>query len=121
MARIDWDRLRRVRALDGADVRVDTDGAHVWERPREDAGVPFGARRLRRGVILRRREERSKEAAPAASDDASIAQGQPAPGRSNERPLPPPPLRCRACGARISPRKLLRHARRCPASKSRER
>ena len=56
MARLDWDRLRRIRPLDGTDVRGDTDGVHVWERPSEDAFVPLGSRRLRRGVVVRRRE-----------------------------------------------------------------
>ena len=92
MARLNWDRLRRTRPLDGADERVDPDGAHVWERPAEPR-LPFGARRLRNGVILRRR--------------AAIAEGAPLPK--------PDPLRCRDCGSVISPRKLLRHKRRCPA------
>ncbi len=68
MARLDWDRLRRIRPLDGADVRVDADGAHVWEQLREDSSVPLGSRRLRRGVIVRRRKERaaSREDAPVS-------------------------------------------------------
>ncbi|MDF2692277.1 MAG: hypothetical protein K0S65_660 [Labilithrix sp.] len=58
MARFDWDRLRRIRPLDGADVRVDPDGGHLWERPADETQLPFGSRRLRRGVIVRRRDPR---------------------------------------------------------------
>jgi hypothetical protein len=106
MARLDWDRLRRARPLDGADVRVDADGARVWERegerarPPGDAVLPIGSRRLRRGVIVRRRQERAN-AEPVAAGEAV-------------RTLRVDPIRCPRCGARVSPRKLLRHARRCP-------
>jgi hypothetical protein len=111
MARLDWDRLRRIRALDGADVRVDVDGARVWERTGEAVAVPFG-RRLRRGVIVRRRQER------AAQAEASAAQppgddGAAAPEDGGAVARPPSPVRCARCGARVSPRKLLRHRRRC--------
>ena len=58
MGILNWDRLRRVRALDSAVRRVDPDGANVWEQEKDAAVyVPFGARRLRRGVIVRRRHE----------------------------------------------------------------
>ncbi len=98
MGRMNWDRLRRTRPLDGADERVDPDGAHLWEREgeaRAGAPAPFGARRLRTGIIVRRR--------------AAVAEGAPKPLHA------PAILRCRDCGAVISPRKLLRHKRRCPA------
>ena len=56
MGGLNWDRLRRVRPLDGADLRIDPDGVGLWEQTKEAAiYVPFGARRLRRGVIVRRR------------------------------------------------------------------
>lgn len=108
MGRLDWDRLRRVRPLDGADVRIDPDGAALWEKAKADLNAsPFG-RRLRAGVIVRRRQERATstndpEAAPPTVD-APRAAGP----RSNA------PMICPRCGARISPRRLLRHARRCP-------
>ncbi|AKU97501.1 hypothetical protein AKJ09_04165 [Labilithrix luteola] len=56
MARLDWDRLRRIRPLDDADVRIDPDGGHLWERQGEGMHVPFDVRRLPRGVIVRRRK-----------------------------------------------------------------
>jgi hypothetical protein len=101
MARLDWDRLRRARALDGADVRVDADGARVWERTGDASPVAFGRRRLRHGVVVRRR------ATPAC---VTTAQAEITPERRRAGPI-----RCTRCGARVSPRKLLRHARRCPA------
>lgn len=53
---LDWDKLRRERPLDGADRRVDPDGASLWEKDAPGGVyVPFHARRLRRGVIVRRR------------------------------------------------------------------
>lgn len=64
MGRLDWDRLRRIRPLDDADVRVDPDGSHLWERQGEGTHLPFCARRLRGGVIVRRREERPKAEPP---------------------------------------------------------
>ena len=116
MARLDWDKLRRSRPLDGADVRVDADGTRLWDRePVPAAGVealPKGSRRLRRGVIVRRRQERAldegvtPQGAPAERD-AALARVYPRPHRGE-------PVRCPRCGARVSPRKLLRHARRCP-------
>lgn len=124
MGRLNWDRLRRIRPLDGADVRVDPDGAHLWEREQEDAALPLGARRLRHGVIVRRRQERvAQEQAPprtsapapnraGAERGASGADASPHEERGKKAPLGP--LRCRRCGARVSPRKLLRHVRRCP-------
>jgi hypothetical protein len=119
MARLDWDRLRRTRALDGADVRVDADGARLWERKADEAALPFGTRRLRRGVIVRRRQQRANAgAAQATSAQASpstdVAASTESSGPSSARPLRAGPIRCPRCGARVSPRKLLRHARRCP-------
>ena len=56
MGSLNWDRLRRIRPLDGAECRVDPDGVNIWEQEKAAAVyVPFGARRLRRGVIVRRR------------------------------------------------------------------
>jgi hypothetical protein len=108
MARLDWDRLRRIRPLDGADVRVDTDGAHVWERPSEDAFVPLGSRRLRRGVVVRRREQRT------TAEAASLGEAKPDAGPGTACRPSSAAVRCHRCGARVSRRKLLRHARRCP-------
>ncbi|MBN9165879.1 MAG: hypothetical protein BGO98_05030 [Myxococcales bacterium 68-20] len=111
MARFDWDRLRRTRPLDGADVRVDPDGGHLWERPGDEAPLPFGGRRLRNGVIVRRRQERADGAAVSAPADL---RDRPAPVASRSKRTGP--IRCQRCGAGVSPRKLLRHARRCPAA-----
>jgi len=63
MARFDWDRLRRIRPLDGADVRVDPDGVFLWEREDEAPLPPFARRRLRHGVIVRRRDPRDRRPA----------------------------------------------------------
>lgn len=65
MARLDWDRLRRVRPLDGADARIDPDGVVLWERHGEDALGPLGMRRLRHGVVVRR----AKPATSVMRDD----------------------------------------------------
>jgi hypothetical protein len=111
MARLDWDRLRRTRALDGADVRVDADGARLWERKTDEAALPLGTRRLRRGVIVRRRQQRANAEASTSTD---VAASSASPEASITRPLRAGPIRCPRCGARVSPRKLLRHARRCP-------
>lgn len=119
MSRFDWDRLRRVRPLDGADVRVDPDGGHLWEREGGAPGSVFG-RRLRKGVILRRR--RASDVAASSSPSvvappdvtSAIHEGtKPDGGASKEVRVRA--ARCLRCGARVSPRKLLRHARRCPA------
>ncbi len=96
MARLDWDRLRRNRPLDGADARVDPDGGVIWKQP-DEASAPFGAERLRFGVIVRRLQATSNEA---------------------ERGLHAKPHRCARCGERIPPRKVLRHALRCAKSTS---
>lgn len=88
MGRLDWDRLRRTRPLDGAELRVDPDGEQLWEQAKEEY-VPFGARRLRRGVIVR-----AKETTPSSTERAT---------------------RCSRCGAEIAPRKVVLHASRCPA------
>lgn len=67
MARLDWDRLRRIRPLDGADARVDPDGGALWERPGDGRGFTSG-RPLRAGVIRRRRDPHVKtDAEPARS------------------------------------------------------
>src|SRR5258706_8072401 len=81
MPRLDWDRLRRIQPLDGADPRVDPDGAVLWEREMGDARddepraartnvePSSGVRRLRAGIVVRRvRERRESDArAPEAS------------------------------------------------------
>lgn len=54
MARLDWDRLRRIRPLDGADPRVDPDDGVLWARGGEPGAPLVPGRRLRYGVIVRR-------------------------------------------------------------------
>lgn len=96
MARFDWDRLRRTRPLDGADARVDTDGAWVWEKGDEDQGwvKPLDARRLRAGIVVRRAKERAAQREePAATTEA------------------PDLVECPRCHAKVSRRRLLRHTR----------
>jgi hypothetical protein len=99
MARFDWDRLRRIRPLDGADARVDPDGGYVWERPAdEDEGFvkPLNARLLRAGVVVRRAKERtaaSTEPRPSAPVEAVTLE------------------RCPRCHAMVSRRRMFRHAR----------
>ena len=98
MARFDWDRLRRTRPLDGADARVDPDGAVVWERTNEETDDGFvkrpNERRLRSGVVIRRAKERT-----AAT-------------RSETHPEPVVALeRCPRCHAMVSKRRMFRHAR----------
>lgn len=116
MARRDWDRLRRERPLDGADARLDPDGAVLWERemgPERHAGsapssdARSGFRRLRAGIVVRRVQERRDEGAV----------------EPKEPPAPPPQPRaasvfdpsawveCPRCKARVPRRKLLLHAR----------
>lgn len=90
MARLDWDRLRRARPLDGTDARVDPDGGVLWKRPDEAVAVPFGSERLRFGVIVRRLQS-----------------------EGNEPSLHAKPHRCPRCGERVPSRKVLRHALRC--------
>lgn len=93
MARLDWDRLRRTRPLEGAEAHVDPDGGVIWQRPPE-VTEPSGARRLRFGVIVRRRREQASASPPTE--------------------LPPTTLvRCRRCGAMIAARRRLRHVVRC--------
>lgn len=92
MARLDWDRLRRERPLEGADARVDPDGGVIWQRPFETP-EPFGARRLRFGVIVRRRREQAASA-PTEAQATTLT-------------------RCRRCGAMIATRRRLRHGVRC--------
>jgi hypothetical protein len=112
MARLDWDRLRRMQPLDGAGARVDPDGTVLWERDvgaaREDGATSSsGFRRLRAGVIVRRARELRQD------DDA----------RAPEVTAPPLPPRaaipfnaiawveCPRCRARVPRGKLLLHAR----------
>lgn len=105
MSRLDWDRLRRVRPLDGADARVDPDGAVVWERAREqeDAddrrALAIGARKLRAGVVVRRAKERT--ARSAVVDEVVAAASVPAPVLE----------KCPKCGAMVSKRRMFRHSR----------
>lgn len=97
MARFDWDRLRRVRGLDGADARVDPDGAVVWERTEEDEGFikPLNAKLVRAGIVVRRAKERT-----ASSGDAPM------------ETTPPVALeRCPRCQAMVSRRRMYRHSR----------
>lgn len=106
MARFDWDRLRRTRPLDGADGRVDPDGAFVWERPAdgedERAGFvkPLNARLLRAGIVVRRAKERTAETSAASAETADVT---PAPDVVLER--------CPRCHAMVSRRRMFRHAR----------
>lgn len=120
MPRLDWDRLRRIQPLDGADPRVDPDGAVLWERemgpatnearpprPPETAGI----QRLRAGIVVRRVRER-REAEAEAAPSSSAAQTSPM-----NAPRPSPPLdpsawiECPRCHAWVPRKKLLLHAR----------
>ena len=101
MARLDWDRLRRVRPLDGADARVDPDGVVLWDRSEGPPLAP-GVRRLREGIVVRRARERK----------AALADPDPRP------PLPARPsgdassgIECPRCKERVPKRKLLLHLR----------
>jgi hypothetical protein len=118
MARLDWDRLRRIQPLDGADPRVDPDGAILWERemgpardgeprPSRPALEPgSGQRWLRAGVVVRRTRE-------PLLNELSVPLDAPR----------PPPLRtkmpfdanawveCPRCRAHVPRGKLLLHAR----------
>lgn len=81
MARFDWDRLRRVRPLDGADPRVDADGGVVWERDAGDDGPRLGARRLRDGVVVRKgraqaEPEGEADVTPCPRCGAQVARGR---------------------------------------------
>ena len=94
MSRLDWDRVRRVRPLEGAEAKVDPDGGVLWERTSE-VELPFGSRRPRFGVVVRRRPK------PIASEAA--------PPTLRAKPMP-----CPRCGETVAQRKALRHALRCP-------
>ena len=119
MARFDWDRLRRVRHLDGADARVDADGTFLWERerPGDEVMPPFGSRRLRLGVFVRRRTEPPSVEpllrTPEGREDTSSARRA-----GPSRPVTPRSelVRCPDCGALVARRKRLRHARRCASA-----
>jgi hypothetical protein len=119
MARLDWDRVRRNQPLDGADARVDPDGAVLWERevgPARDADARTardrldarsGIRRLRAGIVVRRARERrdddagtSDAAAPAASPPRTVTVFDASAW-----------IECPRCKARVPRRKLLLHAR----------
>ena len=71
MGRLDWDRLRRTRPLDGADLRVDPDGEQLWEQAKEEH-VPFGARRLRPGVIVRGKVSADQTRSPSSHGSKSV-------------------------------------------------
>jgi hypothetical protein len=133
MARLDWDRLRRYQPLDGADPRVDPDGAILWEREvgaardadtrsaRERLEASSGIRRLREGIVVRRARERRLDEAGQGSGGAEVH--EPAAGsRPTAHPTPRQPravsafdpnawLECPRCKARVPRRKLLLHAR----------
>lgn len=106
MGRLDWDRLRRTRPLDGAEAHVDPDGGVIW-RQAEQTLEPFGKRRLKLGVIVRRRREQV-----APKETAAPAPKQTAPTSKL--------VRCPRCGTPIAPRKRLRHAVRCNAPRGRD-
>jgi hypothetical protein len=115
MARLDWDRLRRIQPLDGADARVDPDGAVLWEREGEgrgDAKAPrdrlepwSGVRRLRAGIVVRRARERREG---DAGEHPSPAHATP---RSSMPFDPSAWIECPRCKERVPRRKLLLHAR----------
>ncbi len=120
MARMDWDRLRRNQPLDGADARVDPDGAVLWERElgpaRESDARPWrdrldarpGVRRLREGIVVRRARERREDDA-SARDAVARAPSQP---RAAVSPFDASAwIECPRCKARVPRRKLLLHAR----------
>jgi hypothetical protein len=117
MARLDWDRVRRMRPLDGADPRVDSDGAVLWERevgeeregdatsPPRSLDARFGIRRLRPGVVARRARER-RDLGPC--DGAAPPPVKPKVAAPFEASAWVECPRCRARGPR---KKLLLHAR----------
>ena len=115
MARLDWDRLRRIQPLDGADARVDPDGAVVWEREGErrgDAKPPrdrlepwSGVRRLRAGIVVRRARERREG---DAREEATAAPPPPRPAMPFDASAW---IECPRCKERVPRRKLLLHAR----------
>jgi len=119
MARRDWDRVRRNRPLDGADARVDPDGAVLWEREvgpdRETDTRPWpdrldarsGVRRLRAGIVVRRARERREDDAGASKVVAST----PSQPRTVTVFDASDWIECPRCKARIPRRKLLLHAR----------
>jgi hypothetical protein len=112
MARLDWDRLRRIHPLDGADPRVDPDGAVLWEREMgplpHNAPPGAGLSKLRAGIVVRRSRERSEG---TGTDAREVAVAPPPP------PRPASPfdasawVECPRCRARIPRQKLLLHAR----------
>lgn len=119
MARMDWDRLRRIEPLDGADPRVDPDGAILWERevgPAREGGArtsrttaepSAGIRRLRDGIVVRRvRERREADAAATA-----IASPAPSHARSAVALDTSAWIECPRCHAWVPRKKLLLHAR----------
>ncbi|HEY2516413.1 MAG TPA: hypothetical protein VGI39_36335 [Polyangiaceae bacterium] len=117
MARRDWDRLRRERPLDGADARLDPDGAVLWEREmgreRDAEASPTrydarsGVRRLRAGIVVRRARERSEEGTAEPKESAA----PPSPPRPASVFDPSAWVECPRCKARVPRRKLLLHAR----------
>ena len=117
MARRDWDRVRRNRPLDGADARVDPDGAVLWEREmgaardadaRPDGlDATSGVRRLRAGIVVRRARERREDDAGASKVVAST----PSQPRTVTVFDASDWIECPRCKARIPRRKLLLHAR----------
>jgi hypothetical protein len=120
MARLDWDRVRRIQPLDGADARVDPDGAVLWERevgparatdarpPRDAFEASSGVRRLRAGIVVRRARERREDEA-GARDEAAVP--RPAQPRSVVPFDATVWVECPRCQARVPRRRLLFHAR----------
>ena len=119
MARLDWDRVRRNQPLDGADARIDPDGAVLWEREVGPAGdidarswrdrldARSGVRRLRAGIVVRRARERREDDAGARD----VAAPMPSPSRPVSAFDESAWIECPRCKARIPRRKLLLHAR----------
>jgi hypothetical protein len=119
MARLDWDRVRRNQPLDGADARVDPDGAVLWERevgPARDADASSfrerldarsGVRRLRAGIVVRRARERREDGVGALGANAPA----PAPPRSASVFDTSAWIECPRCKVRVLRRTLLLHAR----------
>jgi len=116
---MDWDRVRRNQPLDGADARVDPDGAVLWEREvgpmregearlsRDGLDPRFAVRRLRAGIVVRRARERREDEAGARNAAA------PTPLQSRTVSVFDASawIECPRCKARVPRRKLLLHAR----------
>ncbi len=130
MTRRDWDRVRRNKPLEGADPRVDPDGAVLWQRDGRAEGDitarssfdrfgPSGVRRLRAGIVVRRARERRAEevSTPGATSASPEAGPHPSTTPTSSRPRATSPfdpnawIECPRCKVRVPRRKLLLHAR----------